>query len=287
MEEVCFRRLVVGVDGSPASQRALVWAAHEAVSWGVGLDVVHAWRLPCAIYANGDAIDPSRYEKEAYATLDAVAASAELGSLRPDIRFRPVRDDAAAALLGAARGAELLVLGARGHGGFAGLLLGSVSERCVVHAPCSVAVIPPTWARNGTGRIVVGVDGSGPSYAALEWAIAAAARRGGHLDVINAYHSHGLAPTEEASRSLVNEMVGKAIGRSGHHRIVVELIATPADPAHALIDAARDADLLVVAAHGGPNKLRGLLLGSVSRHCVHHAACPVVVARTSPLTRTG
>ena len=88
-----------------------------------------------------------------------------------------VRDTATRALLETAKGADLLVVGSRGHGGFSGLLLGSVSNQCVHHAPCPVTVVRETVDSSRRTRIVVGVDGSACGAEALTWAIAEAAAR--------------------------------------------------------------------------------------------------------------
>jgi nucleotide-binding universal stress UspA family protein len=141
-------------------------------------------------------------------------------------------------------------------------------------------------------RIVVGVDGSEPSCGALHWAIAEAARHSAHLDVVNAYdHDQAAVPIgamaglddgglEKESRKLVEEMVAGAVGRADPQPAGVAVISSPTGPARALIETAKGADLLVVGSRGR-GSVRGLLLGSVSQQCVHHAPCPVVVTRPS------
>jgi nucleotide-binding universal stress UspA family protein len=281
-------RIVVGVDGSPASKLALRWAADEAIIRGVGLDIIHAWRTHHSMYPDGGHVDPAPFELEARAVLDdAVASLSGLAAAPSDVRALLAEDDAATALLREAADAALLVLGSRGRGGFAGLLLGSVSQRCVDHAPCPLAVITSTWDGTTQRRVVVGVDGSDASYGALHWAIAEAARREAQLDVVNAYGFHQYpspyGPTvavdpgqlEKSSKSMLEEMVAGAFGRSGP-TAAVELISASLTPAPALLESAKGADLLVVGSRGR-GTFRGLMLGSVSQQCVHHAPCPVVV----------
>jgi nucleotide-binding universal stress UspA family protein len=242
------------------------------------------------MYPDGGHIDPAPLELEARAVLDdAVASLSELTAVPSDVRPVLAEDDAATALLHAAENSALLVVGSRGRGGFAGLLLGSVSHRCVDHAPCPVAVITSTWDGTTQGRVVVGVDGSDASYGALHRAIAEAARREAQLDVVNAYGFHqypspygpivGVDPRqlEKSSKSLLDEMVASAFGGSGPPA-AVELISASLTPAPALLESAKGADLLVVGSRGRAS-FRGLLLGSVSQQCVHHAPCPVVVVR--------
>jgi len=146
-------KIVVGTDGSPSAQRAVRWALGEARLRRAPLHIVHAWMLPLL-----DALpepwllatpvghtDDELHERVAAgarelleeAVAEAKTAAPELDVIGELAEMRP-----AAALLEAARDADLLVVGSRGHGGFAGLLLGSVSSQCVHHAPCPVVVVP-------------------------------------------------------------------------------------------------------------------------------------------------
>jgi nucleotide-binding universal stress UspA family protein len=138
-------RIVVGVDGSPSSRQALRWAVRQAELTGGAVDAVIAWQYPP--YMAGFGFSPSAMldtadyaESSSKALADAVA-----DTVSPDspvsIRQLVVEDNAARALLKAAEGADMLVVGSRGHGGFAGALLGSVSQHCVYHARCPVIVI--------------------------------------------------------------------------------------------------------------------------------------------------
>lgn len=138
------KRIVVGVDGSDMSRTALTWAVDEAVQWGSQLDVVLAWQLPIPVMATPFTIpyeiDASAAEEHAGKLLDAMVDGARIPS---DVRVERilVHDPAPAALLDASKGADLLVVGGRGHGGFRGLVLGSVSSQCVHHAECPVVVV--------------------------------------------------------------------------------------------------------------------------------------------------
>jgi nucleotide-binding universal stress UspA family protein len=289
--EVHRARIVVGIDGSNPSECALRWAAQEAAARGDALDVVHAWRVPFAIHPNAQFVDAAIFKDRAVDTLDdAIDLLSTIDPTPTHARGVLLEDDAATALVTAAEGAELLVVGSRGHGGFVGLLIGSVSQRCVDHAPCPIAVIPSTWDGTRHGRIVVGVDGSEASYGALHWAIAEAVRRDACLDVVNAYGFHQYVSPfgrttsidrdqlRDSSLALLTEMVEGAIGGSGCRPPAVELIPTPMSTVLGLLDTSKGADLLVVGSHGRGG-FRGMMTGSVSLQCVHHAHCPVVVVR--------
>jgi nucleotide-binding universal stress UspA family protein len=300
VNEVAGRRIVVGVDGSPESERALQWAEAEAARRSAALDVVHAWMTPYPLNPPDYVIDPTPFEVRGAELLHWATSSLAgvAGSEHAPAEIRPVlvRDVPVNALIQAAEGAELLVVGSRGRGGFSGLLLGSVSQNCVQHAPCPVTVIPPGSLGAGHGRVVVGVDGSDPSFEALRWAAEAAAMRAVELEVVFGYDARqvvmpmGLAATgagreqlEKASRSMLEEMVGRATEGTESRPPSVELVPAHAGAARALLEAALGADLLVVGSRGRGG-VRGLLLGSVSQQCVHHAPCPVVVVRNARVT---
>ena len=195
-----------------------------------------------------------------------------------------MQEDAASALIEAAEDAELLVVGTRGRGGFTGLLLGSVSRTCLHLASVPLVVVPPTWTERATRRIIVGVDGSEASRDAFDWALTEAAAHDAKLQVINVYDLAPLIPPpgapmppepgiiDQSSQELLEEMTAGAAASV----VDIDLVPTNGPPARTLLDAARDADLLVVGSRG-LGGLRRLLVGSVSQQCVHHSTCPVAV----------
>jgi nucleotide-binding universal stress UspA family protein len=134
------KRIVVGVDGSPSSMKALCWAIRQAKLTGAEVEAVTAWSYPSgygwAPFSDG-AVD---FEGDAGKIL--IAALAEVGGIAPDVVVEPlvVQGHAADVLVRTAEGADMLVVGSRGHGGFAGMLLGSVSQHCVQHASCPVLI---------------------------------------------------------------------------------------------------------------------------------------------------
>jgi nucleotide-binding universal stress UspA family protein len=141
-------RIVVGIDGSDASKEALSWALAEARLRGDTVVAVHAWMTPYTVPAAlpGAPMTPvddgmaEAIRNGAEALLaETVAEAGAAGDVT--IEKRVVEGPAATALIEAAKGAELLVVGPRGHGGFTGLLLGSVSDQVVNHAPCPVVIV--------------------------------------------------------------------------------------------------------------------------------------------------
>ena len=151
------RPIVVGVDGSPGSAVALRWGLAEAHLRGAPLRLVHAYQpatIPVAGAGLGGAAIPLPAEdlerlrgvSEAEARRVLADAVLELGADaigEIEIEQELVEGSAASALIEAGRSAGLLVLGSRGRGGFAGLLLGSVSQQCAQHPPCPVVILPP------------------------------------------------------------------------------------------------------------------------------------------------
>jgi nucleotide-binding universal stress UspA family protein len=140
-------RIVTGVDGSPASVAALRWAIGQAELTGAAVDAVIAWHFP-ALGASGGfgielaAMGPGDWRKTAENTAAEVISGAvgPASDLRVRVRVRVVEGDPARSLTDASVGADLLVVGSRGHGGVTEALLGSVSEYCVRHAACPVVV---------------------------------------------------------------------------------------------------------------------------------------------------
>ena len=136
-------RIVVGVDGSDGSKAALRWAARQAELTGARLQVVTGWEYP-AFYGWAPAM-PDDYDYEALAArAQAEAIDGVFGANRPaTLEAKVVARHPAEALVEASEGADLLVVGSRGYGGFADALLGSVSTYCVHHAHCPVTIIRP------------------------------------------------------------------------------------------------------------------------------------------------
>jgi nucleotide-binding universal stress UspA family protein len=282
--------IVVGVDGSAPGAVALRWAAREAGARGARLVAVLVWDLFNQRHADGTRrFDPEYNEAAADAALAAFIEEA-LG-FGPGgagaVERRPVCDRPAAGLLAAAEGADLLVVGARGLGGLRGLLLGSVSQECLHNASGPIAIVRGAGADGEpTGRVVVGVDGSDPSTAALRWALAYAAPRAGTVEAVHAWElpliygpavAYDVEAVERAAHRLVDAAVADATaGRPELAAVAITPTVVAGGPAASLLESAKDADAIVVGRRGLGGFGR-LLLGSVSEHVVRHADTTVVV----------
>ncbi|MGE0795555.1 MAG: universal stress protein [Acidimicrobiia bacterium] len=271
---------VVAVDGSEGSAEALRWAADMAEVHGAQLTAVMAWSW---LDQPDEQFSPSYTEDHARADLAALVE--RVGPTHP-VAQEVICDLPVPAIERASQGADLLIVGARGHGGFTGLRLGSVSERLLEVAPCPVAVVHEgarAAVRNGT--VVVGVDGSDHGGRALAWAAAEARARDADLEVVQAWSLPVAMSTpfdgmpdieqfEAGERSLLAETMEdpalSGVRATGH------LVAGGA--ARALLEKAAGAGLVVVGSRGR-GRLLGAILGSTSRQVVHHAPCPVVVLR--------
>ena len=136
--------IVVGVDGSPGSDAALAWAIDEARVRDAGLRAIYAWSYPLTAGPEGFIfLEPADLERDAKASLEAIVERVGgAGGAGAAIERLVLEGSASNALIEQSKGADLVVVGARGHGGFLGLLLGSVSNQVVHHATCPVVVVP-------------------------------------------------------------------------------------------------------------------------------------------------
>ena len=133
-------RIVVGVDGSTNSHKALAWAAEEAKLRGATLLLVHSWRFLPVVPDPLAGIPHIDIEGNAKEVMDDAVATLDEASVRVETEI--ANESAAHALVRASEGADLVVVGSRGMGGFKGLLLGSVSQQVAHHAHCPVVIVP-------------------------------------------------------------------------------------------------------------------------------------------------
>lgn len=285
--------IVVGVDGSFNSGAALDWAVADAQRRNAGVRIVHVVWVPITVAAFGDASTfPPPDDLMAYGEEVLTTARERVASQAPDVHVETSllvrRPDEA--LLEAAQEASLVVVGTRGLGGLGALALGSVSGKVAASAPCPTVVVPPDVVPSD-GPVVVGVDGSEPSDAALQWAMTEAALRGVDVVALNAYQvsvlpmpiidADTMSKVAAEDRRRAVEQASQAVDRA-RRAVDVDVAVTvhveAGHPADVLLDHGRDAALVVVGSRG-LGKFRGLLLGSISQAVLHQATRPVAVVR--------
>ncbi|MDH6466336.1 nucleotide-binding universal stress UspA family protein [Micromonospora sp. A200] len=282
--------VVVGVDGSAAGLDAVRVAAREAAHRRRPLRVVHAFIWPLTRVSVGPAPDgPAdgglRHQAERY----VAEAVAEAGKVAPEVPVTGAVVDGAATpvMLAESREAALVVLGHRGLGGFAGLLIGSVTVQVSARAQSPVLVV--RGEPRADGPVVVGVDGSELSTEAIGFAFEEAAYRDAPLVAMHAW----LYPTpaspgdflplvydvdefgDEVRRDLAESVAGYT---ERYPQVAVQHRLVRGAPAHVLAEESKTAQLVVVGAHGR-GALDGLLLGSVSHAVLHHAHAPLAIVR--------
>jgi nucleotide-binding universal stress UspA family protein len=284
--------VVVGYDVTPHSELALDWAAHHAATQHRPLLIVHAIAPPHARDALGVGMYELRKEMRVVGRRYLDGALARVRAVEPGIEVKEhlAFGSPHEVLLESLGGAHLLVVGSRGRGTLASLLLGSVSVSVAASAPCAVAVVRVAEARGDSptfsGRVAVGVDGSAASLAALDLAFALASTRGSGVGVVHSWGPVAVrrdltrseqrrATVEEHELQVAESLAGLA---ETYPDVDVTTHQAEEDPRRALEDASRYADLLVVGSRGR-GATKSIVLGSVSRHVVEHAHCPVLVVR--------
>ena len=283
-------RIVVGVDGSEQGRPALRWAAEEAAQRAVELQVLHAyeWRVAGALTPVGGAhADNARARTEAVvesAIREARGYAADL-----NVRGEALLGPAVSGLVRASAADSLVVLGHRGWGGFASLLLGSVSQQVATHAHGPVVVVRGR-TQIDSGPVVVGVDGSIGADLALGVAFDEAAARETELVAVRAFTLAQPSAWGPDGPPFIEDFEER---RADEQRLLAEELAPWQEkypgvslrtraivghPAEVLAEVSASARLLVVGTrgHGG---FAGLLLGSVGLQMLHHATCPVLIAR--------
>jgi nucleotide-binding universal stress UspA family protein len=288
--------IVAGLDGSAESRAAVDWAAREAQRRGLPLRLVTAW-----IWRPVDV--PSAQEAEAqkqWALRLLNEARQDLLATYPDlpVSVEQVSDLAPRALLERAEGAEMLVLGSRGHGAVAGFLLGSVGQHVLVraHVPVVLVRAHKSGAAQGAqaadedgGDVVVAIqDREEPAEELLTFAFAVAAARGATLRVVHAWsrppvfaYNPGAVPTGDEDGGMearVEKELLEALmpwqQRCPQVKVVYDTDLAAA--AELILQAARNAALVVVGRRTHRPAL-GMRVGPVTHGVIHHAAAPVAV----------
>jgi nucleotide-binding universal stress UspA family protein len=294
-EDTMSHPVLAGVDGSERSLAAADWAAREAALRGVPLCLVHAPPPLPGTAVPVSAVDTLRRVGEGMLR----RAVADLSHRYPDIEVRSEQVDGAppAALLTAARGAGLLVVGTRGSGGFDGLAVGSVALRVAAAAACPIVLVPQqpvgafgegTRVAGGAARVVVGFDAHRPVHEVADFAFSTAEARGAQLRAVQAWalpadsvSPRTLVVTEEDRATWEDQEVLRLSDalrgwREKYPQVTVRTDVVLLHPAEALLNACRGADLLVVGRRTDPQATEGRL-GPVTHAVLHHVRCPVVV----------
>ncbi|KOT75355.1 stress protein [Streptomyces rimosus subsp. pseudoverticillatus] len=299
--------VIVAVDGSPDSERALRWAIEAARLRSAPLQIVHVWPYvttegrAAAESGIGDPVLDELRKK-----LDGQADTAGL----PGVEFRSLSGltDTLLPALGAE--AQLLVLGSRGRGGFASLLLGSNGMACAAHSEGPVVVVPrpdrgdaergPDGepVRPTPSQVTLGVDASSDEPGAIGFAFAEASRRDARLLVVSGFSWPMMTPpsfeyiaaydgTQQEYENALAEQLTRTLAphRERHPEVPVTVELRNADAAGQLVEASKSSDLVVVARHRRRLPI-GRRLGSVAHAVLLHAVCPIAVVPEEP-ERTG
>ena len=262
-------RVVAGIDGSPAAEAAISWAAREARSRNAELGLVHAFVWPMFHVPLG----ASDCAPGLRAAADRIVhESIELAhKLEPGLTVDGTRKDGfpSPVLIRASELAALLVIGTRGLGVTLGALVGSTGLDLVANAHCPVVVVRPDRAGESGTRVVVGYDGSSAGSMALDFGLDYARRHGLAVRVVAAQPLHtDRDPVTDAE--LATEVHSRDGGKDA------ELVRVEGHPAEQLLRMSADARLIVLGSRGRGG-FAGMLLGSVSQAVLQHADCPVAV----------
>lgn len=286
--------IVVGLDGSSPARTAAMWAAAEAASRDCGLLLVHVVRgqVPDLVFTPLSAPLPAAVSEESVRSraeheLADVAAECTRRSPGLEITTRVEYGHPSDVLREIGADAEILVVGSSGRSGVSGALLGSTAADLAGRHERPVVVV--RQEKPDDGRVVVGVDGSDTSVAAVDFAFDFAQRHGRDLLAVHAWSDmpiEALAPAENWGynwnqvRTESEAMIARCVAgqQENHPDVKVERHVSFHGPAQALLDLAHDAGLLVVGSHGR-GAIRRALLGSVSHSVLYHAPCPVAVVR--------
>ncbi len=281
-------RVVVGYDGSPQADLAVSWAAAEAALRGRGLTIVHAILPSVAAGSLGAGLAPSpeligQLETNAHDQLEALATT-----LRPlDVLTSVTIGGPSGVLLEASETADVVVVGSRGRGGFASLILGSVAAQVAAHAACPVVTIRKAPADDAR-EIVVGIDATPGSEAALAFAFDEASRHGWTLIAVHAWDIPaydllvvpngpvpvGLADVADEEVRMSAEVL--AGFRDSYPDVEVQEHLVKGPPVSSILTASTNPAMIVVGTRGhGPTV--GALLGSISNGVLHKATVPVAV----------
>jgi nucleotide-binding universal stress UspA family protein len=270
------RPIVVGVDGSEESLLAAEWAATEAARHRAPLRIVSAAAMPARMRVHDAAprtVSNALRGMCARAIGEAITRSEEMASklvIGADVLGGPP----ATAVTDSGAGALMLVVGARGAGGFAALLLGSVSRYAAMHASCPVVVVRQETCAVSR-EVVVGIRDPHDTAGPLAFAFEEAALRGATLVAVHSCNFDQIPA--EASRNLGDALT---VWREKYPAVPVALDVVRGHPASVLASYSARADLVVIGRRGGP--VTGPAVGAVQHAVLHHAHGPVAVVPAEP-----
>jgi nucleotide-binding universal stress UspA family protein len=290
MTNAMIRPVVVGIDGSEPSVRAVRWAAAYAARRGLPLRLVHVdgtqILFPSGIVAADVLYNATRARAREWLRDARETAVSVAPDLRPvtELTHEPLIPT----LIEESRTASALVLGTRGLGGFTGLLLGSTAVSLAGRACCPLLVVREDG--DGDGPVVVGVDGTPAGEEAIAFAFAEASARGGRLVAVHAWADpvvdtvllgHTDPPDFDPAQQRAYELLAeRLVGWQEKYpdvRVTREIVRDHSS--RALLRYAEGAALVVVGSRGRGG-FRGLVLGSTGQQLLHHAPCPVAIVRS-------
>ena len=286
--------IIAGVDGSPESDAAVKWAAHDAAIRGLPLTLVHVENPAAATWAQAAILEESPEEQAAegcalLASASTIARDAVADKAQIHITGEMLSSSTPVpTLVDHSKDAELIVVGSRGRGALSRSVLGSVSAGLIRHAHCPVALIrhdDPELPDPAQGPVLVGIDGS-TSDLATAIAFEEASLRRAELIALHAWNDvdmnaipgYDWSPTTAKEGHLLAQALAGWQERYPDVSVDKQLVSGRA--ARALVDASESAQLVVVGSHGS-GALAGMLLGSVSNAVVQAVHTPVLVARPS------